>query len=179
MNFSLLSLFALALAATGTSAKSSSAPTEAVKTCSPPKSDYLWNVLAYKNHNIGFQTSSATRVRLATRVTDKVNTHENLLWNVVPASKGAHHIETTTGKCLISLGKNAAVTLGSCKSPSAAWEISCTNCGKTACGDEFADECVVKSKTHKGHCVARVSGSLRELPCDTKSKIQLWDFTLA
>ncbi|BGO97325.1 Secreted protein [Rhodotorula toruloides] len=182
MHFSLLSLFALALAATGTTgttAKSSSTPTKAVKTCSPPKSDYLWNVLAYKNHNIGFQTSSASHVRLATRVTGKVNTHENLLWNVVPASKGVHHIETTTGKCLISHGKKSAVTLGSCKSPSADWEISCTKCGKTACGDEFADECVVKSRTHKGQCVARVNGGLRELPCDAKSKVQLWDFTLA
>ncbi|BGP05572.1 hypothetical protein OF846_000690 [Rhodotorula toruloides] len=179
MHFSFLSLFALALTATGATAKSSSTTTKHVKTCSPPKSDYLWNVLANKNHNIGFQTSSATHVRLATRVTDKVNTHENLLWNVVPASKGVHHIETTTGKCLTSHGKNAAVTLGSCSSPSTAWEISCTKCGKTACGDEYADECVVKSKTHKGQCVARVNGGLRELPCDNKSKIQLWDFTLA
>jgi hypothetical protein len=51
MHFSLLSLFALALAATGTTAKTSSPPTEAVKTCSPPKSDYLWIVLAYKNRS--------------------------------------------------------------------------------------------------------------------------------
>ncbi|GEM09114.1 ricin B lectin domain protein [Rhodotorula toruloides] len=192
------SFLALVLVVSGTTAKSTSKTAKHVLTCSPPKSDYLWNVLAHKNHNIGFRTSSASHVKLATRVTDRVNTHENMLWNVVPASKGVHRIETATGRCLISHGKNAVITLGSCNSPSAAvcpshylvaalslrihvtqWEISCTKCGKTACGDEFANECVVKSKTQEGHCIARVKGGLREFPCEAKSKVQLWDFVLA
>ncbi|BGP18956.1 hypothetical protein JCM10213_002886 [Rhodosporidiobolus nylandii] len=177
---SLLALAATASARHGSPLRERSHSHLVERTCAPTASDFLFNVLAWQNHNIGFVGHGKTINKVATRITDENNQMDNLMWNVKETTGGKYEIQTSDGvSCLQTRAEGQKVIAGTCGTSKVELEIVCLDCGTSDCGDPYARKCWIKSVAHAGQCIARQDAHLVSMACDDVTKGQIWYFELA
>ncbi|GAA5870645.1 hypothetical protein JCM16303_001544 [Sporobolomyces ruberrimus] len=151
------------------------------KTCSPATSEYLYHIHADGISKLGFM-GHYSYIRLATNLyAPGFEESDQLVWNLAENSDGTFKIQTSDGaKCAHTRGKNRKVGLASCKdSVESSFQIDCTSCGTTSCGDPFANKCSIRSRKEKGQCLSRIGKLIMTRECDEKDKRQRWGFHLA
>ncbi|GAA5924464.1 uncharacterized protein JCM15063_005652 [Sporobolomyces koalae] len=152
------------------------------KTCHPASSDFLYQIHADGVSKLGF-FAKGSYIRLATNLhAPGFEDSDEIAWNLIHQTGKTFKIQTPDGKkCATSRGKNDKVGLASCKSSKTNFEISCVSCGKTSCGDPYANKCTIRSidRIAKGQCLSRVGKLIKTEKCNSKDKKQLWGFNLA
>ncbi|GAA5918713.1 hypothetical protein JCM6882_008753 [Rhodosporidiobolus microsporus] len=150
-----------------------------VSTCAPATSDYLWNVLANKVHNIAFASHNKQITKVDTKFESERSNETKLMWNVAKLDNGNYQIQTGDGTtCLRARGEGINIAAYTCDDAAAEYKITCQTCGTSSCGDPFSSGCTIQSTDVKGQCITRLDGKLVSSACKG-NKAQLWDFELA
>ncbi|GAA5868301.1 hypothetical protein JCM8547_002312 [Rhodosporidiobolus lusitaniae] len=180
MHFTLVSTVVALAASTSVSARHGAPLRERAtspSTCSPETSSYLWNVLA-PGHKMAWQAHNKYTTKVKTRFTEDDSQETNVTWNLVNVEGSKYKIQTADGSLCLQTqgeeGKNIASYY--CSTDASVFDITCTSCGTSSCGDPFASSCTVVGTDDL--CVERKDGKLISETCDG-GKAQKWDFVLA
>ncbi|GAA5985667.1 hypothetical protein JCM5350_004130 [Sporobolomyces pararoseus] len=175
-----LSSFLSISVSASTSSPSRLLDTRSLKTCAPVSSEYLYQITADGVTKFGFM-NHYSYIRLATNIHAKGwEESDQLAWNLVKKDHEDFQIQSADGsKCASIRGKDRKVGLASCDSSASIFEISCSSCGTTSCGDPFANKCMIRSSKEKGQCLTRVGKLIMTKKCNDKDKTQKWGFNLA
>ncbi|GAA5895101.1 uncharacterized protein JCM6883_002319 [Sporobolomyces salmoneus] len=152
------------------------------KTCAPTTSEYLYQVHADGVSKLGFM-GHYSYIRLATNLfAPGFEESDQLVWNLVESSSAdsVFQIQTADGaKCASTRGNDQKVGVATCDTSESSFEISCTSCGTTSCGDPFANNCSIRSTTELDQCLSRIGKLIMTQRCNDKDKKQKWGFNLA
>ncbi|GAA5959073.1 hypothetical protein JCM3765_006332 [Sporobolomyces pararoseus] len=163
--------------------------TRSPKTCAPVTSEYLYQITADGVSKFGFLNhysyirlvSSEIVFSFATNIHAKGwEESDQLAWNLVKQDHDNFQIQSADGsKCASVRGKDQKVGLAACDTSASIFEITCSSCGTSSCGDPFANKCTIRSRKEEGQCLARVGKLIMTKKCDEKDKTQKWGFNLA